>query len=611
VKEQTPNRHWLPAGIGTAIFGVAVAWLIAHRTALTMDERHTLLVAQAIAGGDWVSFYVGSVTRYEGGSWLIAWPVALLLKAGASGIAATSWTAAGVAILAVGSGSLWLGRVAGPGAALLLGPVCAAAFPEGMHYSYRAWGSICEALVMLPILGLLHHRWASRGRPRRGAVPLAAALAFSWVLSYFHFVTALAFVALEALEARAERRPVGAALAASGAVVSAAAVAFLTWVLLANPHPAEAWVVRDGRSLASTVVDLLLPRLDLVIAGLPGAILGEITDALPLRRVAALGIAGVSVAAGVVVWRRGGPPRRVVVFALLFLPALGVGHALVDPPEVYRYYLPLLAAAAALIAAAGRWTAGIAIVCGAAFWLPSGLAMPYQNPAFTMLELGGNAMHRYAPDPHVKFKLFRPHIPEYQRRWFAFGYGVDSGRRCSPTRAGGAAAVAADPSSSGSPLLALRSAESWVALWDAAGGAQERADYFFGMGVGFAADAEIDRWELEVMDAAPDMDRAEVLLGVGAAITRSLEASDAAAVRVLGSSLPTAEENDLEIVGRGMAAGAAAGRPDGVETIGLTGPGLAALERGLGGAVNRARRAMVRVRTVPTPHPLPEVEAGS
>jgi len=603
-EEVSLERVRAAACAGTTLFALALAWLIVRRTALTMDERHTLLIAQAIAGGDSVSFYVGSVTRYEGGSWLIAWPVALLLKLGASGTAATSWTAGAIAIVAVGLGSLWVGRFRGWQAALLLGPVCAA-FPEGMHYAYRAWGSLCEALVMLPVLAFLHHRWAMRGRTVRGSLGLGAAFAVAWVLSYFHFVTTLAFAVVEALEARGEGRSLRASARSAAIALGTGAAAFLAWVFAANPHPGEAWVVRDGRSLASTLTDLLLPRLDLVFAGLPGAVLGELTEPTLLRWAAVAGILVVAVVGAARVAGSSDPLRRTLVFALLYLPALGVGHALLDPPEVYRYYLPLLAALAVLIAAGGWWTAAPAVICGAAFWLPSGLAMPYQNPSFTVLELGSNAMHRYAPDPHVKFKLLRSHIPEYQRRWFAFGYGVDSGRRCSPTRAGGAALLAAEPGAASSPHLSLQPAAAWTDWWGDEVG-RERADYFFGLGVGFAADGALDRWEAEVLAGAAEDDKIEVLLGLGAAITRALEQLGPFDGGTIGRALvETLSSPDVTVVGRGMAAAASAGRPDGADLGLIVGTTKRLdLEGGLQGPVNRSRRAMVRVPTIPTPHPM-------
>ena len=590
------TRTWRAAAAGTLFFAVAVGWLISRRTALTMDERHTLLVAQAIASGDAVSFYVGSVTRYEGGSWLIAWPVALLLKLGAYGTAATSWTAAAISIGSVAAGSVWLGRHRGAFAALSLGPVCALAFPEGMHYSYRAWGSLAEALVMLPVLALLHDRWTRLGRSHAGAVGLGLALAFALVLSYFHFITALTFVVVEGTQAR--DRSVKAVAVGVGLTLGACAVAFLAWVFLANPYPGEAWVVRDGRSLASTVKDLLLPRLDLVILSLPGAVQGEITESSAVRMLASLGILVAAALGAARAWSR--PPMRpLVVFAVLFIPALGVGHSLLDPPAVYRYYLPLLAVSAALIAGGGPAPVLLAIVCGAAFWLPSGLAMPYQNPAYTVLELGSNAMHRYSPDPHIKFKLLRSHIPTWHRRWFAFGYGVDSGRRCSPTRAGSAGGPVT------SPLGALHSPESWAGFWSDLFAPEEEADFLFGLGTGFAADGQLDAWETEVLDTLSPPHRGEVLLGIGAAIGRSLDAEGPDRGRAIGAALLMGlGPPDLEHVGRGIASTAAAGRPDGAD-MGLQPESTAglSLEQGLGAEVDRARRAMSRVPTVPTPHP--------
>ena len=57
------------------IFAAAMISQIVRRSALTMDELHTLLLGISWMRGDVLPFYVGSVSRYEGGSWLIAWPV--------------------------------------------------------------------------------------------------------------------------------------------------------------------------------------------------------------------------------------------------------------------------------------------------------------------------------------------------------------------------------------------------------------------------------------------------------------------------------------------------------------------------------------------------------
>ena len=86
----TRRKLVLAAAGAVVIFAAAMISQIVRRSALTMDEIHTLLLGTSWMQGDVLPFYVGSVTRYEGGSWLIAWPVSWLLGMGASGTAATS-----------------------------------------------------------------------------------------------------------------------------------------------------------------------------------------------------------------------------------------------------------------------------------------------------------------------------------------------------------------------------------------------------------------------------------------------------------------------------------------------------------------------------------------
>ena len=184
------------------LFATAMAWQIGARSALTMDELHTLLVARLIAAGESVPFYLGSVSRYEGGSWLICWPVALLLRLGAWGSAATCWAAGSIALVTVALSSLWLGRRFGPLSALCLGPLLAVCAPEFVHYSYRAWGSLPEALVVYPLAAFGYEAWLSAGRRPGGSLLLGLLLAAAIVLSYLHMVTALLFVVLHQLDSR-------------------------------------------------------------------------------------------------------------------------------------------------------------------------------------------------------------------------------------------------------------------------------------------------------------------------------------------------------------------------------------------------------------------------
>ncbi len=612
----TRRKLVLAAAGAVVIFAAAMTSQIVRRSALTMDEIHTLLLGISWMRGDVLPFYVGSVTRYEGGSWLIAWPVSWLLSMGASGTAATSWTAGVISLVTIALAAVWTARVRQSVAAGVAVGLLAAGVPELVHYSYRAWGSICEALIGFPLLALAYEQWTARGR-RMGTAPLLGALlAVCIVLSYVHMVTALAYAAMVFWERGRGPKTRREAVLEVGVVAAAALATFSLWVFLMMPDPLEAALVRDGRSIGSLLGHAMLPRVHLVLGHAPGAYVGQLLDATWLRLLAGTVLTGAVVAGCVAGWRSADPRRRWPIwFLLAFVPGLSVGHALLDPPDVYRYYLPFFACGLVVVALWDLRAVAVAAVASLAFWLPSGLEMPYQNPTLNYLELGGNALHRYHPDPHIKFKALRAHVPEWYRSWFAFGYGVDSGQRYSRARLGMSQTLSRveDPAAyaASDPHFSLWMVPPWVEFWDTdLGGAADRAEYLLGLGIGFASDARFDERELELLEVLSGDQRAALLEGFGAATLRGLSASppvdfsgwdDAVRLRL--------DAGDYEALGRGMAKVAAAGVPDSA-TLGLAAdsPRGSALLRGLDAEWDRARRAMVSVPLIATPERLTDEE---
>lgn len=609
------RRPIVAAAVSTLIFGAAMVAQIVRRSALTMDELHSLLLGLSWAQGDVLSFYVGSVTRYEGGSWLIAWPVSWLLRLGAGPVASTSWAAGVISLTTVFLASLWLARtsrrwLAGAAVGLL-----AACVPELVHYSYRAWGNLCEALVILPLGALAYGAWIDRGRRLPWAPPLGLLLAFGVVLSYFHMITAVAFVLVQAVEAwpqGPERRK--RAAIETGIVGVAALAAFGVWVQLMYPFPDEATGVRDGHSLLSLVPSLLLPRLDLIVRHLPGAWIGQLLDVTPLRLGAGAVLTALGIGGAVAAWRSADRRLRwLVLFGLCYVPALSVGHVLLDVPDVYRYHLPFFAVAVTLIAAWG-WAPSLAgLLCGLAFWLPTGLEMPYQNPTYNYLELGGNAVYRDHVDPHIKFKGLRAQVPEWYRRWFAFGYGVDLGQRHSRARRGMGQVLGKlrDPQGmlDRNPHFALYPIEAWVDWWERElGPTVDRREYLLGLGIGFATDAEIDVRERELLDHLPPSLRQTVLEGVGGALMLGLQSPVGVELAGWDDGLKDAPPSDYEAVGRGMAQVRAAGWPAGRDLGVPPGPQAEALARGQQAEIDRAWRAMATVPLIPTPEKLTNEE---
>ncbi len=548
---RTLSRPWATAAAGSAVFAVVVAWQIAVRSPLSMDELHTALLARAVADGDPLSFYVGSVSRYEGGSWLIAFPVAALTWAGVWATAATSWTAAAISIATVYLASLWLAREVRPAAGLGVGPVVAFAAPELVHYSYRAWGSLSEALLFLPVLALAWSAWIDRGRRLRTAPLLGGLLGCAVVFCYLHMLTALVFVAIQGMEAARERR--WRRRAAETAIVGAAALlVFATWLTLAVPFVEEALGVRDGHSLPSVGARMLLVRLDLVLWHLPHAWMGAVPDVTTPRIVAGAAMGALTVAAAVAVWRRGGRARWVVVFLVASIPAVSVGLSLAPVPMAIRYYLPLLAASAVVIAAWDLRAVGLAMAIGLTFWLPRGLEMPAHWPWRSYAELGANALHRYAPDPHVKFRAFRRTAPTELRPYLAFGYGLDTGVRFGPSWSGLQTVPFSPPERDGH--FYLHDAGAWIDAWEPGGDEPDRASFFRGVGAGLALDGLVDEAEAELLAVASARDRSRILEGIGARLVLLVEAGQPPG-DLAGSLLAALSAEDWQAVGRGMAAG--------------------------------------------------------
>lgn len=601
-----PSRAALAGALAAGIFAVVMATQIVRRSSLTMDELHTLMLARSWAAGDVLSFHVGSISRYEGGSWFIAWPVSWLLRLGASGTAATSWAAGLISLATVGLTGAWVARVRRD---VVLGAsvgLLAAGVPELVHFSYRAWGSVCEALIGLPLLAFAWERWIAGGRHLGRAPLLGILLTACILLSYLHMLTAVAFVIATLLERRALRRRL-----AEIAVVGGTSLA--TWGLwiatMLGPDPQAALAVRDGRPLTSLVSELLLPDLLAVVDGLPAAWIGQFLAVSPLRVAAGIAWFLLAVGGAGAAWRSGEPRRRwLVVLALVWIPGLSVGHALIEAPEVFRYHLPFLAVALVLIATWDRRAVVAAALCSATLWLPSGLEMPYQNPFRNHLELGGTALYRDHEQPHIKFMAFREHVPVWHRPWFAFGYGADMGQRFSRVQAGMHATLAGVPDplavADADPHFSLYRVEPWIDFWDAIDGDRaDRAEYLLGLGVGFGRDGRLTPREVDLLDAADPDARGQILEGFGAVLERGLRAyppmdladwDDAVAARL--------EPDDYGAVGRGLAKVAGLGAPDAARLgVDPSSPEGQAMARGLEAEVDPKRRGMLGIALIPTP----------
>lgn len=599
------KRRLVCSGAAAGLVALSVGIQIALRTPLSMDELHTVLLAQLLAEGQPPSFYVGSVTRYEGGSYLMAAPVAVLLWLGCWGTAAASWAAGAVAVVTVFLTALWLTRLRGLGSALALGAGAALLSPELLHYSFRAWGSLSESLLLFPLLGLTASLWVRRGTPRWGPPVFGVLLGLGVVFSYWHMVTSLVVAGL--LVARHGRQRWSRGLRDVARTAFVALALFGLWLALALPFLSESFMVRDGLLLHKSLPKLLLVRVDQVVLHLPGAWIGEHLEATILRQVCGAALGLLSVAAAAVAWRRGGELRWLAVLFLACFPAVSVGLAMLEPPEVYRYYIPLLAISVTLLAAWDWRAMVVALLISLGFWLPAGMERPGQSSERSHMELGGNALHRYASNPHVKYDIYRRVVQPANKQWFAFGYGLDSGLRYRVSQEGMKATVRETGASAQNitedPHMALFYPRSWL---EVAGDPEGDLPYFLrGMGVGLGADRAVDKLEAELLAAADPDERAELMAGLGASLGAALFGQSMASSwrTSLGDALLPSDWEQLVRGARAAAGGRLKVSDSALQELGAE--AQTAVVRGLAGPPVPNLSAMLGVPLVPTPQPPP------
>ncbi len=225
-----------------------------------------------------------------------------------------------------------------------------------------------------------------------------------------------------------------------------------------------------------------------------------------------------------------------------------------------------------------------------------------QSPDRSHLELGANALHRFAPDPHVKFKALRVRVRPRLRPFFSFGYGLDAGTRFSRTWGGLHEGTSGGPDRP-DPRRSLYEARAWIGFWGELEPAPDQADFLIGFGVGLVGDGVLDSSERAVLDAAVPADRDRLLEGIGAGLLVALEAGEQ--VGGLAETLAGGPESDWEAIGRGMArASPSTGLPARVDLgLGERTPQRSRLEIGLEARRDIGLGRMVRLPVVPTPEP--------
>lgn len=438
------------------------------------DELHTAQLARWMMFG-WVPPQVGALTPYEPGSWLIAWPVLGLQRALAligghcPDLLATRSVAVALALLGLTTAA-WLVARRDRAAGVLLAPLLLLGAPAWRHFGVQLWGSIPEALAVLPLLVLLSFR--------RRAWPLALAGGLAAAFSYIHLLTVLA---LAAARGRAGLR--------SG--VGAGAV-WLGGLTLLGPSLDASLHVRGGASLPGVAGAALLAAPRALLA-LPAAWTGP-TSAGPLAVASAVLLAALGAAA---VWRLRAEPRWPLLWSA-GVAALLAGVTMGQPGDHPRYALLLVLVSLAALSLWPRIRLAALLLALGVSGLPAPPA-PVPAAARTWLSLGALSLRVPAEPFERKVEAFARYVPWYQRPWFFFGHGFDEGRSFSArAQAVSAAWDGADGWLLGEaplpqPLPPGRPPPLRVLTADVLRGSTEA--YRLGFGAGLRADGVIDPWE--------------------------------------------------------------------------------------------------------------------
>lgn len=490
------------AAASTAVLVLRLAPAVGRQFA-DSEELHALLCARLLLAGDVLHPALGSLTSYEGGSWLLPFPVAVALAAGLDGTVATGVVAAAGAALGAFFASLWAGRLAGWPAAAAVGPLLALTSPQFTAYGVLATGGTPDSLFALPLLGLLGATWVTRGRPRRWLPVLGLALGAAAVLSYLHLVTCLVFALVQATEGRLQgnsRERAKETLLVGAAVL----VMLVAWHYLVSGGTVGVPSVRGGVRISSIAGLALIPRLDLVAVDVPRAWAGPSGDVLGVR-VAAGGVLSVlGLAAAVVAWRRGGPNRwPVLLLATCALAGAASRTLAEEQADLARYYLPVLATSVVLIASWRPAAAAVGLACGLVISIP-GPAEPVPIwPDRAHSRLAVDYIGPRGPDAglHEKYARFAQVTEPQYASALALGHGAGVGLQLGERG-----------------TIFGRAEEEVLGRTPGAPRAELRPDYLFGLGVGIAADRILEEEELQLLVWASPRERSTLLAGLGAGL---------------------------------------------------------------------------------------------
>ena len=580
--------------LAAMLAAIVLTAVLVHNQAsgpLSPGEFDILVAARSVAGGRLLPRWAGAVHPEATGTWMGALGLAPLLWLGLPAVWAGKLASVLHFALLVGASAGLAARSAGRRAAALTAGLLCSGAPAvvAAHTHYLA--TTVEAAGMQ--LALLWWTLEARERLRwREALALGAAL--GTLLAYSLHTVGLALWVAAALL----RRPRGLVL-----VTSAAALAWLPWTLRLDPTapPQEALAIL---SLPLTEV-VGLASLDGVrglLQHAPRALLfgtHEIPASSPLvsRHVPwmLLLMAAPPLSLGLGKARE----RLLALYAIGTFAMLVVAGDLLDYPAAYRYYVPFVASAAALLGlrfaalaerldARGPWPArALALLAaGGLAWtlpsLPGASAMEMTVPQGAFYA----AQHRLSFPRralHSHFLMLLPYVRQAELGPWLQGYGLHLGRsyaRELPALEQEFVDTQHAPGARIPPPLDRRLQwtlpRTWWSVADLIEDQALRAGFFNGLGLGMGEDGRLADGDLRLLRSLAPRDRADAWRGVAVALAERaywLRAPQSLAVdggwpALLGIE-PHAE--DL-LAGVGEIEGPLARRPDALLTPEAPGP---------------------------------------
>ncbi len=480
-------RIALVAGLLAAAALLALT-LPARLKPFSPGEFDLLLAARSFAAGRWLPLWAGSVHPEATGTWMEA---ALLSPLLALGIADTT----ALRLL----GALHMGLLVAAAAGL-------AARLRGAAAGWSAAG----LLLLCPLMLRAHSQTLGT------TVELAG------------FELLLAWAALESRDSIGRALAVGIGVGTAIAA-SAHALILLPWLLLVlSPRAWLLSVLGAGAAWAPWVLlrDPLGPdRAPLAVLSRP---LGELPSLLDLGDLGSLllhapfalqhgvgrwiwvPMAAALLLAVVFAGLRGTPDeRRLAALAALAAAPLLLAEDLMGYPAAYRYFVPVVAPAAVLLATPlgrpplrARWAAaGLGVLALALAWPTlSSQDLDRQGAAF----YAGQHRMSWSQRPlHTHALWLLPVVEASELVAFSQGYGLELGRVQRPLRLGVTEPERAD-------------VVTWLAILPALSSPAQRG-LLRGLGLGLGEDGRLDPDELEFLDAATPAARADLWFGVFAA----------------------------------------------------------------------------------------------